>query len=210
MKNIHLTIFFLFSTLTLFSQEYRKLDNESAQDFVIRVKPKKENRIIELLDKVVETKLWNNSTNVIIAFYKDYSNAEISDYQEFNYVDGYVYVQINPNTYKKIFIDRYFVTNPSFKIESVFFANADNDKSKELCILHSQALPDDAESEGIMYNTVIYDDVLSKKLPSELLKIDDIENGFESLEGKYDDAPYSKAKYKTASAIKKRLKELGY
>ncbi|HEX8561957.1 MAG TPA: hypothetical protein VF676_03150 [Flavobacterium sp.] len=196
----------LFSTLELFSQGYKKQENESAENFAMRVLQEQESPNIELHGKVIETKLWNNPTKIIIAFFKKRILEEEPNY----YVDGYVFAEIDKDMYQKILIDSYYASEALFKIESVFFANADNDEYHELCVLRSQVLSTDAESEGTIYNTVIYDDLVSKQLPTKLLKIESLENEFESVEGTYDDAPYTKAKYKKASDIKNRLRELGY
>lgn len=158
----------------------------------------------------IKTKLWNIE-NVIIAFYETpiYHKYENMTY-EHNLVKGYLLIP-NNNTFKKILIDEYEDDNVDTEILSVFFANADNDKEKELIILTGNTHRLEYLYNGTEYSVYIYDNISTKDIPEKLSvltnpKFDVFNINFE---GTLDDKNH-KAKFKTAEAVKKELKKLGF
>ena len=136
-----------------FGQVVKRLDNESAEQFVTRVKPDSSN----LTHKVIETK-WN-STFVIIAFYdQTYKLPKHKDPGQQNYlrIIATIFIKADSNSYNKFLIDTIDTEGGDPIIESVFFANADSDKEKELIIISSWEQRH-YDTNGKLYGTFVYD-----------------------------------------------------
>lgn len=211
MKKILLSIFYL-SSFIIYAQDFKRNQNESATDFVSKNILFEETRAIELFDKVIESEYWFKGKKVIFCFYENYNqNIKIPD----TYIQAYVFIELSSNIYRRIFIDNFNVGDKEvngIKIESIFFSNIDNDSDKELGIIISQITGegDTIDYEGRLFFTKFYDKPNYSQLPKSLKNITSFDSIFYELEGKIDDGEFKKAKFKTASDIKNKLKQLGF
>ena len=211
MKRILLSIFYL-SNFIIYAQDFKRNQNESATDFVSKNIPFEETRVIELFDKVVESGYWFKGKKVIFCFYENYNqNIKIPD----TYIQAYVFIELSSNIYRRIFIDNFNVGDKEIngiKIESIFFSNIDNDSDKELGIIISQITGegDTIDYEGRLFFTKFYDKPNYNQLPKSLNNNTSFDSIFYELEGKIDDGEFKKAKFKTASDVKNKLKQLGF
>ena len=101
--------------------------------------------------------------------------------------------------------------NVDTNIESVFFANADKDKVKELIIISTVVHRLQYLYEGTEYSTSVFDDFKIGKTPKKLEELYDMNNKLSGgLEGYMEGNGNRKSKIKTAVDVKKKLKKLGY
>jgi len=202
MRNLFILLFLSFSLISK-SQDFKRLENETLQNFAKRMKPIPNS---EISGEVLEVKNWNEHKNVIFVFYL--LRYDRKDWVE-TFLDGYVFVPLGNNLYRKIFIDRYAQEGADAEIWSVFFANADKDGQKELGILCSWDQSMHYGISGRLYQTYFYDEILGKQ--KSLKPITSFEEIFPlEFDGTNDGDEKSVAKYKTAEQIKKKLKKLGY
>ena len=207
MKKIISFLIFIIINQSSFSQQFTRLKDESTENFIERVKPKKN---YEISGKIVETKKWNTNENLIFAFYlvKTINNSNKEAFEE-TFLEGYIFEQISENEYKRIFIDSYGQEGADAEIETIFFSNADKDKSKELIILCSWNQSRHYGISGSLYQVYVYDEIGVKS--KELKKIDKFEKIFGTeFNGTDDSGEKHKAKYMNAKQIKEKLKNLGY
>ncbi|MBC7846497.1 MAG: hypothetical protein H7Y10_08405 [Flavobacterium sp.] len=182
-------------------------ENESAEMFANRIKP--DSTII--VHTVFEMKQLDTSKNVIIAFYEKtiYEVKQMDTYvdrSEYKEIDGIMYVPISVNQYKKIAIGSILADGGDPEIISVFFANADKDKNKELIVL-SKIDQRHYDYGGAFYETYIFD---YSKAKNEFKYLDKLSELFWGCECGWREGRKEKAKYKTASEIKAKLKKMGY
>ena len=195
-KNACLTAFLLTTTLG-FSQQ------TDAKSIAQKFMPKNSS----LAHAVIETSVWD-FPKATIAFYTEDLTLEYKDIvYERQAVNGY-FIWNDGKTDRKILIDHFEDDNVDTKILSVFFANADNDKQKELIILTANTHRLQYLYDGTEYNVYIYDDISIKNLPKKFTllinpKFDVFNQNFEG----FQDDKNHKAKFKTAHAIKKELKK---
>ena len=202
MKTIF-TTFFITLVCTIKSQNFKRLNNETAQSFAERMKPISNS---EISGEVLEVKNWNEHKNLIFVFYLLRYNRK--DWEE-TYLDGYIFVPVGNNLYRKIFIDRYAQEGADAEVESVFFANTDKDGQKELGILCSWNQSMHYGISGRLYQPYFYDGISAKQ--KSLKPITTFEKIFPmEFDGSNDEDKESVAKYKTADQIKKQLRKLGY
>ncbi len=207
MKKIISFLFLLIINQISFGQQYTRLKNESVEDFIERVKPKKDS---DISGKIVETKKWNSNENLIFAFYlvKSINKSNKETFAE-TFLEGYIFEQISENEYKRIFIDSYGQEGADAEIETLFFSNADKDKSKELIILCSWDQSHHYGISGKLYQVYVYDEIGKKS--ENLKKIDKFEKIFGTeFNGIDDSGEKHKAKYMNVYQIKEKLKKLGY
>lgn len=165
----------------------------------------------EIAHPVIETKVWGKK-NVIIAFYESryIDNENTTSPQERQYIEGFLLVPDTKNNYKKILIDRFEDDNVDTIITSVFFANADKDKEKELIILTCCSHRLQLIYDGTEYSTNVFDNFDMNKPPKKMNYLSDISGTLQGgFEGEREDGP-SKANFKTASEVKVELKRLGF
>ncbi|WCM42214.1 hypothetical protein MG290_00660 [Flavobacterium sp. CBA20B-1] len=158
----------------------------------------------------IKTKLWNIE-NVVIVFYetpvyRQYKNITYTH----NKVRGFLLVPYK-NTYKMVLIDAYEDDNVATEILSVFFANIDNDKEKELIVLTANDHRLQYLYEGRDYGIYFYDNFENNTIPNQLKAIyrKDLERFQGDFEGFKAEQEW-KAQFKNADAIKKELKKMGF
>ena len=203
MKTLFTFLFIIFFC-SVKSQNLIQLKDTRKQKIAEHFKPK--NAVI--VHQIIETDIWEMK-NVVIVFYE--SKYLDEDKRERQYLEAYLLIPNQKNQYKKILISKFEDDNVDTEINSVFFANADRDKEKELIILTKNEHRLQYLYDGTEYTTFVFDNFNKENIPKEMKLLADISNElFGGFDGFLEDNPNSKAKYKTAEQIKTQLKKLGY
>lgn len=164
----------------------------------------------QLAHDIIETNVWNFPKSILLF----YAEKIVHEYKGENYTHNavYGYLLVKKGTdYTKILIDRYEDDNVDTEILSVFFANVDKDKQKELVILTANRHRLQYLYEGTEYGVYFYDNFSPDTIPKQLQPIwkknlERFQGNFEGFKGEEN----WKSKFKTADDIKKELKRMGY
>lgn len=179
---------------------------ETAEQFAERLKPEN----ATLAHKVIETK-WNGNS-VIISFYDITYKLPVEndpDQQAYHKIEGFIFSQLGKNTYSKVNFGIIDTEGGNPTIETVFFANADNDKAKELIIIASWKQIH-YDFNGTLYGTYVFDNETTEKT-LDLKFLEEISKKLEGgCECSYREGTSKKAKFKNATEVKKELLKLGY
>jgi len=179
------------------------LINSSPTEIAESLKPKNS----KIVHSVIQAN-FSGATNVIIAFYETKYTMKDKYKTTRQFVEGYLLIPDGKNRYKKTLINKFEDDNVDSKIESIFFANVDKDKDKELVIISTVQHNLQGLYEGTEYGITAYDTFDINHIPKQLSKLNmPVESGFE---GYTEETPNSHAKFKNADAVKKELKRLGY
>jgi hypothetical protein len=199
MKNSILIIFVLI-TYNVFCQ------GETAQQIANKLKPEKS----KIVHTVIQQDFWGIK-NGIIAFYETRYLDTISATENYErqFIEGYIIIP-QKQGYRKVLINKYEDDNVDTEIESVFFANADKDESKELVIISTVTHRLQYLYDGTEYSTDIFNDFTLNNIPNELNRLDKLGSKFSGFEGYVDSKGTTKAKYKTAADVRRKLKQMGY
>ena len=196
----------LFWTTFSFGQLVQRQDTETAEQFAERLKPDSST----LTHKVLETK-WNELP-VVISLYDQTYKLPIEndpDQQTYHKIVGAVFIQLDKNNYSKTTFGTIDTEGGDPNIETVFFANADTDKTKELIIIASWEQRH-YDVSGTLYGTYVFD----YELTSAVLEWNFIEEISRKLDGgcecSWRDGTSKKAKFKTVTEVKNELTRLGY
>lgn len=205
-----LLICFLFLSSSM-AQNFHRNAGETAAEFASSILP---NDSARLVGQVLETNDWDSTKKLIIAFYAATVQMTAPQKEAFNQkaVLGFVFVPLADGQYKRMLIDTFMEAVSRPYIESVFFANADKDKAKELVILCSWNLGGfTSRIAGKVYHAFLYDHLNFAKLPERIKVLHHLDKTFKpEFDGVGDGAKKSIAKYKSAEEIKKKLKALRY
>lgn len=206
MKHWINTALSLFWTTFSFGQIVQRQNNESAEQFANRLKPD----LSTLTHKVLETN-WN-SLPVIISLYDQTYKLSIEkdpDQNTYHRIVGAIFIQLESTKYSKTTFGTIDTEGGDPNIETVFFANADADKTKELIVVASWEQRH-YDVYGTLYGTFVFDhELTSATLEWKFLK--DISSKLDGgCECSWRDGRNGKAKFKTASEIKNELTKLGY
>lgn len=206
MKQGVIIVLFLCWSGLLAGQAIQRLDKETAEQFAERHKPDSST----LTYKVLETK-WN-AIPVVISFYKQAYKLPIQNdpgQQTYHKIDGAVYIQLDKNNYSKTTFGTIDTEGSDPVIDTVFFANADTDKTKELIVLVTWEQRH-YDVNGILYGTFVFDYELTKATLTWIL-LEEISNKLDGgCECAWRDGTSGKVILKSASAIKNELTRLGY
>jgi hypothetical protein len=210
MKHTIFTIILSSLVFVCKSQTLRRLTNESAETFVKRVY-----KVEELSHPIIVTKEWDTTKKVIICFIEFESN-------EGGGILGYLLTPSDNQIYEQTLIDSFFIGGGARErtIETVFFANADKDKQREIVIMTKAMAwsPRYADNylDGYFYENYIYDNYDLGKPPKSLTQFKKLSEEFQEFEGAVNNSKTGrlirkeKAKYKDLKSIRNRLKQLGY
>jgi hypothetical protein len=181
-------------------QIVQRLDNESCQEFVERLKPD----TTKITHSVIETKVWDSASAAIISFlcYDDPNDGN----RECSKIFGHVYIPTGSNRYRDINFGPIVAEGGAPEIIAVFFANADEDKKKELIVL-CRYIERHYDYSGTSYGTFIFDN------PSEsgqLKYFEELSTSFWGCECSFRESADQVAEYKTAKSVKLQLKKLGF
>ena len=181
-------------------------DNETAEQFAERQKPENST----LTHKVLETK-WNGNSTIISLYDITYKLPEENDraQQTYHKIIGFIFSELAKNTYSKVTFGTIDTEGGNPSIETIFFANADNDKAKEIIIVTSWEQRH-YDVNGTLYGTYVFDNqTMEKRFDLKFLEeISKKLNG--GCECNWRDGTNKKSKFKTASEVKKELARLGY
>jgi|GEM_PF-733440 len=211
MKYILLTIL-LFLVTTTQAQVFTKPQGQPAIKFIkantpvglIYPEPHGELDEYGYTKQMFATNEWTKDT-AYFAFY-----AQVNNLQEGDVVFlGYLYVPDGSRNYHRIFIDTFEVEGSAAEITSIFYANADKDKPRELVMLIKWPQRH-YDIKGDFYETRIYDNIGPGQYPKKLTFLKwvsiQVSGGFEG------DREGEKvvSKFKTAKEVKEGLKKLTY
>ena len=189
-----------------FGQGLQRQSNETAEQYAIRSKPGGS----VVTHKIIETK-WN-SVPVIIAFYDQtykLPKQNDPDQQEYQRIVTQIFIGVDSLRYNPALIDTIYGEGGAPNIETVFFANADKDKEKELVLIVSWR-QQHHDVSGTLYGTFIFDNLTSIH-QKRLNYLKDISKQLDGgCDCDWSDGTSKKAKFKTAKEIQKRLLQLGY
>ena len=185
-------IAFLLGALTSSAEEVKRLENETLENFARRVGPPQS----ELTHSVIETEVWGRMKTVL-AFYETESKTF-----------GYIFLPQNANTYQKILIGTFEPEGGDPQIESVFFANADRDKAKELIVICSWPQRH-YDFSGTLYGTFVFDDLKSGS--AELKLLESVSRKVSGdCECEWRNGKKRISRYKTAASVRAGLRKLGF
>lgn len=198
-----LIVVIFFTTSVTYGQIFKRLDNETADQFIIRIKPDS----TELAHQVIQTKVWDPSNSMIIAFYK---KKMIEDQSKYEVILAYLFIPSIPeNHYTRTFIDTIMPEGGNPEIQSVFFANADTSHDKELAVLISWDQKH-YDYKGKFYGTHFYKQPDLTTPTKRLTYLQEISEKFNECECTFNDGRKEKAKFITALQVKQELIRLGY
>ena len=206
MKKLSLTFTFIILTFFSFSQTFSRLANESADSFIKRVF-----KVDELAHPVIETKEWDSAKKVIFAFIAINTQAyEHYDENKESIVLGYCFFKTSSNLYQRALIDTFHENGGEPKIETVFFANTDKDKEREIAIIvRTPQIHRGAGIYGDFYDIYFYDNPNLLLPPNKLALFEKLSSKFSGFEGDQNNKHF-KFRYKDVASIRKALKEMGY
>ncbi|MBS0645315.1 MAG: hypothetical protein JSR97_01820 [Verrucomicrobia bacterium] len=211
MRKFITAIIFLTITFNLTAQTFQKQTNESAENFVKRIY-----EITELPHPVIVTKEWDTTKPVIICIV-GFSAEQTSG----GYI-GYILTPTKDNFYQQTVIDTFWQGGgaSSNEITSIFFANTDKDKQREIIVMTTAVSrsPRFADNSvvGNYYESYVYDNFDLTNPPKQLTELKKMSELFQEFDGKIYSAKTGKflraekAKYKTVKSIRQKLKLLGY
>ncbi len=192
------------------AQTFIKRPAESNMDFVKRNVPGglslPENGN-DLYKQMFGTTEWTADTSVFDFYIRTYTLQ--GDDQEYEDVLGYLYVPVSKGMYKRVFIDTFENEGGTANIASIFFANADKDSARELVVM-LQWPSRHYQIWGTVYETRIYDDLLTGQYPPKLTYLEKVSK---KVSGDFDgDREGEKlvSKYKSSKEVRAELKRLGY
>jgi hypothetical protein len=202
----------LLLSLTIVSngQTFIRQSGEGPDEFAKRIF-----KVEKLAHPIIETNEWDANKKVIICF------VELESVYGSG-VLGYTLTPLDEHTYQQTFIDSFNVSGGigSVSIESVFFANTDNDKAREIIITTKSELHlprySDNNIQGNFYDNYFYDNYNLTFPPFALTKFVKLNNKFSDFEGiTYDNETgkvkkREKSKYKDPKAVRLKLKEMGF
>ncbi len=180
---------------------------ETPKEIAEKLKPKNS----KIIHEVIETETWGRKKSIIAFYETNYIDSVSTNMKyERQYVEAYMYTFQNEN-WKKILISKFEDDNVATEIQSVFFANADDDKEKELIILTTCNHRLQQLYDGTEYSTWVFDNLKIDETPKEMNFLNEISEKLNGgFEGFLEDNEDSKAKFKNANDIKKELRRLGY
>ena len=207
MTKIILVLLCVFLLNFLFSQSCIKHTNETTTTFLENNKPTDNAKI---LGKIIETKEWNDSINLLFVFYSVSRMERAEDRQwKITEIKGYVFIPENDSVFKRIYIDTYAQQGSFAIIDTLFFANADKDASKELVILCKWDSKDTEGNPSKIYSASFYDNIQNNNQTEELTILSDFETVFgNQFEGINKKGKLITAKYKSIVQINKKLKKI--
>lgn len=204
---VNITILLFWTTLSFGQIELvPRKDGETIEQFAERQKPENST----LVHKVLETK-WNGNSTIISLYDIIYKLPEQNDpdQQTYHKIVGFVFFKLDKNSYSKVALETVDTEGGNPSIETVFFANADDDEAKELIIIASWQKRHD-EVNGTLYRTYVFDnETVEKTLDLQFLE-EISEKLYGGCECTWSDGTSKKAKFKSKKEAKNELIRLGY
>lgn len=189
------------------TQTFQRQNNELVDAFVKRVF-----KVEELAHPIIETREWDSSKKIILCFvpFTKQVKSELETNDE-TFIVGYILIPTNLYKYKSVLIDTFFEDNGGKpKIETVFFANTDKDKQREVGVTISYlSIHKGAGIYGTYYDTHLYDNPNILSPQKKLTYFEKLSTKFWCFEGD-SQGKSTKCKYKNVSAIRATLKQMGF
>ncbi|OYU55765.1 MAG: hypothetical protein CFE25_00495 [Chitinophagaceae bacterium BSSC1] len=210
MKALYCIIFLSLLTFVSIGQTFIRLTDEAPDTFAKRIF-----KVEKLEYRIIETNEWDANKKIIICFFEFQNAADRG-------ILGFLLTPIEGQKYQQIFIDSFNVSGGigSVSIETVFFANTDNDKAREIIITTKAEIRPPRYSginiQGYFYDNYFYDNYNLTFPPIALTKFVKLNDEFSDFEGTtYDNETgkvkkKEKSKYKDPKAIGLKLKKMGY
>lgn len=192
MKHLYSIIILLLSVINVYSQSNSKLISIAKNNI-----PEGLLFSDEFNEHTISISDWGDIVST--GFYKTTESEEAGD------VLGYL---ITPNN-KHILIDTFEVEGGQAHIAAIFLANADKDKERELIILIKWNIRH-YQIDGTLFETRVYDNIYIHNMPQKLTYLKSISKKLSGGFDGWNEGKETVSKYKTASSIKQRLKQLGY
>lgn len=200
MRHFLVFIATIFTTFVSLGQTVKRQDTETVEAFVKRLMPD----TMELAHQVIETNTWDTKAKAIITFYGYDDTIDINT--GFTEIFGHLYLPIGQNNYRDISFGPIEEDGGYPEIISVFFANADKDKPKELIVLCKYE-QQHYDYDGLFYETFIFD---NPQQQNKLTYFEKLSEKFWGCECGWRNGKIETAKYKTAKDVKAKLKQLGF
>ncbi|MEZ0539647.1 hypothetical protein [Fibrella arboris] len=157
----------------------------------------------KLAHPIITTTLWGSTRSVIALYgFDDPADPNIG----FNKILGHVYCPTGKGSTSDSMFGPIDEDGGYPEVISVFFANADKDKVKELVVL-CRYKQQHHDYNGDFFETFIYD---NPGPGSTLTYLEKLSEKFFGCECTYTDGKVEKALYKNAESIKAKLKKMGY
>jgi hypothetical protein len=186
------------------AETYERLNGESAEAFVRRVGPAES----ELAHPVIETDVWRRDGTVIVAFYRHRMVLESGE-GSYDVVSGYAFIPEPAGRYRRILVGHMEPEGGDPEIRSVFFANADKGREKELAVIVAWD-QHHYDVDGTLYGTFIYAGPGDIDAGS-FVYLEEISRKVSgACECGWRDGRHAISKFKTAAEVKARLRKLGY
>jgi hypothetical protein len=177
--------FFILATFLTFTvascQTFKRQNNESTENFVKRI-----TSVENLAYQIIETNEWDNAKTVLLTFIPTPYEITV----------GLMFAPIESYSYKQVLIDSFSTFGNTAQIESVFFFNAYNDKTKELIIMTTYIQSKEKKLTKIYWDLIFDNHNFSKQAK----KLGYIQQTSKKING---------SKFKNPSDIKVELIKLG-
>lgn len=201
MKLTFSVITLLLISLCSLGQSIQRIENETDTAFIKRLTPDS----MTLTHPVISTTIFDSSKVAILAFfgYDDPKDVNGGD----NSITGHLYLPTGKNTYQDYTFGPIEEEGGYPEISAVFFANTDKDKAKELLVL-CKFPQRHFDYSGDFYKTFIFETPVIGQ--QTLVYKAQLSEQFFGCECGWNNGKKEVAKYKTAKAIKNRLKKIGF
>jgi hypothetical protein len=202
MKKLLFSILLLSISISISSQnidDFERKQNETNEEYVIRVKKPEDN----LTYKVLESYEWDKVNPSIICFYEVPQESDNS-----TEIIGHAYMkQYDVNYYRDIVFGEFIGESLYPEIIDVFWLNIDDDEENELFVLFKY-YTHHYDFTGYIYDLSVLDN--PTLICDNLSSIDVFDNIFISFEGMNGNGIESIPVYTTKEIIIKKIHELGY
>lgn len=182
------------------SKIVRRNPNESTVDFIQNQYPSWP----VVTKQVIETNAFGTTQKAVIGFFKKpyfYDEAQSG----YNLV-GFLWLPEGDHNYREIRIGKIYQEGGMSHILAIFFANADQDAERELAVLIKWPQRH-YDYDGAFYGAKLFDYDATQYQFTYLSKLS---NQFNGCECRFRDGRVETAKYKTAAAIRNKLKKMGF
>lgn len=178
----------------------RRNPKESTVDFVQNQYP----NWPVVTKQVIATKAFGTTQKAVIGFFKRpycYNGAQ----NGYNLV-GFLWLSVGDHNYREIRIGKIYQEGGMPHILAIFFANVDQDVERELAVLVKWPQRH-YDYGGAFYGTKIFD---YDRAQHQFIYLSKLSNQFSGCECRFRDGRVETSKYKTAAAVRGKLKKMGF
>ena len=167
--------------------------------FIYKIIPK--NSVLS--HPIIRSRQWSANESIIALF--GYNNPGDPN-EGFNKIWGHVYLPNSVGLYRDILFGPIEEDGGYPEVISVFFANADTDKFKELVVL-CRYKQKHTDYDGEFFEVFIYD---NPNKENKLNYLEKISESFFGCECTYSDGKKESAPFKNADSIRRKLLKMGF